>query len=157
MPLQFVHNNPTFAWMNPAEGTIETFKELGIYCPSCFSISKDLGLFAQALSKDTPRENLFIKWEVNIRELATAAESGCQWCSFIAVRVFNDPIASFSSHNASSETIIGCCGADKSGPSEKVTQAIQKIRTFLQKEPDAIVTLVAQPSDQLPDLSYGRI
>lgn len=54
MPLQLVHDNAIFAWMVPPDGTIETFKELGIYCPSCFSISKDLGSFARPSPKKNP-------------------------------------------------------------------------------------------------------
>ena len=31
-------------WVDkPGDGTVEIFKELGIYCPSCFSLSNDLG------------------------------------------------------------------------------------------------------------------
>ena len=157
MPLQLVHSNARFCWIVPAEGTIDILKESGNYCPSCFSITKDLSLFVRPPSEETPRENLFIKWIVNLRETATAAENGCQWCSFIAVRVFDNPIASFISRNASAETIVGCCAADESGPSKQVSKAVEKIRSFLLGEPDAELTLVAQPSDQLLDLSYGRI
>jgi hypothetical protein len=61
------------------------------YCPTCYSITKDLGIFARPRSSfPSTGEEVFIQWEIELSGLVTSASSSCQFCPLIACRLFGD-------------------------------------------------------------------
>src|SRR6202012_6012887 len=80
------------------------------YCPVCFSVSRDLAVLFWDVKPEDMEEDIAMHWDVHLGELADSAENGCHFCSFMAVRFFNDPLYTFFFGEAAELPVIGCCG-----------------------------------------------
>lgn len=60
------------------------------YCHVCFSISRDLCVFSTDRERSPTETGECIHWKADLRNLASTAEIGCSFCSFVPCRFFND-------------------------------------------------------------------
>lgn len=130
---------------------------LDLFCRVCMPVSRDLALFCGSRSTTPEQEKHFIAWKFTLADLADAAEKGCYFCGFIAVRFFNDRGYTFIYSNTEEKGALGCCMmADPGG--KAVTEAVERLRTMTEKYPGAWFELIAQPTDyDLPNHGFGRI
>jgi hypothetical protein len=137
---------------------IKEINDAGLfYCPTCYTITKDLGIFSRPERHDpaTGAEPV-VRWEVELSDLVTSASSACQFCPFIACRLFNDPCFTFVFSNNSTHTTIGCCGEAKvEDRDERVAQAVESIGKFVDNYPDTNVTIIAQLVNE--DWGVGKV
>ena len=127
----------------------------GAYCHSCFSISKNFTtVFPNAVLQRQGKEPV-VEWEIRLEDLVIAVEKGCQFCSFMACRFFDDPCFTFMYGKATSSTRVACCSkASRVDTTDFVLEALKNIRKFLTNHPDTSFTLVMQlirPEDSLCD------
>ena len=100
-------------------------------------------LFAAPWPFENGDEDRLIMWEVWLDTLANAAEAGCQFCSFMACRFFNDS-AMILLFGIVSSPVVGCCSQGKySPPGEDVRKAIEHLREQSRKFSNPSVTLLA--------------
>jgi hypothetical protein len=97
------------------------------------------------------KEDFFIRWEVKLAELADSAHYGCQFCGLMACEFFtgSDHIHVFVVGHVYNNP-LGCCGwgsGDGIERSEKLTEAIRRLRKFCGKHAEPEFTLIAQPQD----------
>lgn len=138
---------------------IEAFSSLDIYCSVCYPVSRNLGAFSRLAERSDEDPVAITKWQFELKELASSAEAGCHFCSFMACRFFDDVTYSFVWGATSTSTQIACCGdGSRTERTERVSSSLARIRTFLQKHTDADFTLVVEPFDYSKDrFSFGRI
>ena len=103
----------------------------GAYCHSCFSISKNFTtVFPNAVLQRQGKEPV-VEWEIRLEDLVTAVEEGCQFCSFMACRFFDDPCFTFMYGKATSSTRVACCSkASRVDTTDFVLEALKNIRKF---------------------------
>jgi len=128
------------------DGVVETLKSSGKYCPSCYTITRDLSVFA-----DPPEEIgdkvAVVFWELHIKDLVETADGGCHFCGFIASRLLNDPGFTFIySNHSSTQRVSSCCHqATRTEINKDVSNSVENLRKFLQDEPDANFTVAVEP------------
>jgi hypothetical protein len=129
---------PTFkTWTPPAGGIafvsqdLDKGKELryaGSYCPVCFPVSRDVVILFMESSPDV-KEQIAIKWDVFLGQIADSAESGCQFCGFMAARFFHDQMLTIDFGISVESPVTGCCGSAPKGElTEDVKEAIEHLR-----------------------------
>ena len=140
------------------ENGIEIFSLLGVYCRVCYPVSRDLAVFSRPHERDGDKV-VITTWDVRLDELASSADEGCHFCSFMACRFFDDRMFSFLYGNGSTTERIACCGdAPRSQKTESISRAIANIRSFAEKHLDAELSLVIQPRDySKDDLKFGKV
>lgn len=142
---------PMLRWAPPAEGLtlvqldLETDAELqliGGSCANCYPVSRNiLTLFAHDRSDGKPF--VAIAWDVYLGRLADAAERGCQFCSFMAVRFFHDEMCTFFFDKQVLAPVTGCCGSAPKGVlTNLVRQAVAHLRHHAGK--DIHITLLGE-------------
>jgi hypothetical protein len=130
---------------------VKEIQDAGLfYCPTCYSITKDLGIFARPKSSfPSTGEEVFVRWEIELSELVTSASSSCQFCPLIACRLFGDPGFMFVFSNGSGKTTIGCCGEAKvEDRDESCAEKVENLGKFVEENPDANVTIMVQPVNE---------
>ena len=141
MPEQY-----TYLTQKP-DNLIAAWSSSGQYCPVCFTVSRDLGVFSRQDAPDPKESNWYIRWEVNLHELAGSADDGCQFCCFMITRFFNDPMYTFFYGNGATNP-LGCCYLDDGHQkTNKVVDAIKRTLEMCEKHGNPTFTLIAQPDD----------
>jgi hypothetical protein len=137
----------------------EKLSEQGICCSACISLTRDLGVFSRSSEQYPKGPKNFVQWIIRLDALVEAATAGCQFCSFMADRFFDDRIYSFIWGTTPNHTKVACCFAGSAvPPSERVTRAIKSIQESLKKYPDAEFTLLVQPTDYEDEgMGFGRL
>jgi hypothetical protein len=129
------------------------------YCRNCFSISRDLSIFwkEQPGHSESPKD--YIYWEVDLRDLASAAEKRCSFCCFMACRLFDDTgiMKIWKTGIEQPKPPLGCCAlAEEELP--EVRRAIDRLRSFDKKYPDAFFGFIIQPIDySLESLTFTKL
>ena len=115
------------------------------HCRSCFSFSRDLSVFSEHLPTETGD---YIHWKASLRDVASAAERRCSFCSFMACRVFNDRglMRIWTTGIEQPKPPLGCCALDEEEVSE-VTKAIDRLHSLEERYPNGYFTFIIQPTD----------
>jgi hypothetical protein len=129
------------------------------YCRGCFSFSRDLSVFS-ILREDLPTETgEYIHWKASLRDLASAAERRCCFCSFMACRFFNDTSLTrvWTTGIEQPKPPLGCCALDEDEVPE-VKEAIDRLRSLEERYPDGFFTFIIQPTDySMEKQSYTKL
>ena len=130
---------------------VKEIQDAGLFHrPTCYSIAKDLGIFARPKSSfPSIGEEVFIQWKIEVSDFVASASSACQFCPLIACRLFSDPGFMFVFSNGSGKTTIGCCGEAKvEDRDESCAEKVENLRKFVEENPDANVTVMVQPVNE---------
>ena len=140
-PQGFVH-----CYQDADEGVKETLKAAGTYCPSCYTITKDLSVFAEPTDSIGTKAAV-VFWSFQLKNLVDTAEGGCHFCGFIASRLLDDRMLTFFySNNSSTQRVTTCCHlAVRTEVHENVLRSVASLRNFLEKEPDTVFTVAVEP------------
>lgn len=147
----------------------QQLRETGIFCPSCFTFSKDLlslsvpggQVVGLPTDLDEPCEEAII-WEISIQRLVDAADNGCHLCAFVTTHVFDNRRGHYMGFATLAEEgpgLMGCCArAARSEPSERVRDSVGFLRRFLEWYPDAQFMTVGIPMDRDPvTAAYSKL
>lgn len=147
----------------------QQLRETGIFCPSCFTFSKDLLSLSVPSGPatglptdlDEPVEEAII-WDISLQRLVDAADNGCHLCAFLATRFFDNRHGHYMGFAALAEEgpgLMGCCvRAARSEPSERVRDSVAFLRRFLERYPDAQFMTVGIPMDRDPvTAAYSKL
>jgi hypothetical protein len=129
------------------------------YCRTCFSFSRDLSLFSNERERLPAETGEYIHWKASLRDLASATERRCSFCSFMACRFFNDTglLSFWTTGIEEPKPPLGCCALDEAEVS-KVKEAIVRLRSLEERYPDGSFTLIIQPTDySLEEQSYTKL
>jgi hypothetical protein len=129
------------------------------YCRGCFSFSRDLSVFSMERERLPTETGEYIHWKASLRDLASAAERRCSFCSFMACRFFNDTglISVWTTGIEQPKPPLGCCALDEDEV-PKVKEAIDRLRSLEERYPDGFFTLIIQPTDySLEKQSYTKL
>jgi hypothetical protein len=129
------------------------------FCRGCFSFSRDLSVFSIERERPPAETGEYIHWKASLRDLASAAERRCSFCSFMACRFFNDAslIRVWTTDIEQPKPPLGCCALDEDEV-PKVKEAIGRLRSLEERYPDGFFTLVIQPTDySLKKQSYTKL
>ncbi|RDL37209.1 uncharacterized protein BP5553_04642 [Venustampulla echinocandica] len=129
---------------------LSVFKEKAVYCPCCFTISRDLSIFSSKLPLK-PNQTPIIRWSLDLLALVEATEARCTFCTFMAVKFFfRSGLLVFGVLELNND--IACCAAgDLSQVTEATEKAISKLREFCGKNPGAGLGMVVEPIDYVPE------
>lgn len=140
------------------QAILETDEKLNIpvpmrFCRNCFSFSRDLRFFSPEQQRSSALVEEYIYWKTFLIDLASAAESGCSFCRFMACKMFNDTgtIWVWSSGIQQPKPPLGCCALCEDELPE-VKKAVARLRSFEIKYPDAYFGFIIRPTDFSPDL-----
>lgn len=147
----------------------QQLRETGIFCPSCFTFSKDLlslsipGGPAAGLPTDLeePCEEAII-WDISLQRLVDAADNGCHLCAFVATRLFDNRrghYMGFAALAGEGPGLMGCCArAARPEPSQAVRDSVTFLRGFLDEHPDARYLTVGIPVERDPvTAAYSKL
>lgn len=129
------------------------------YCRNCFSFSRDLAVFSIEQQSNSAAQEEYISWKVRLRDLASAAEGRCTFCSFMACRFFNDIfIMSVWLHDIEQpKPPLGCCTLYE-GEVPEVKEAVDRLRSLEEKYPDIYFGFIIKPTDfSLERKSYTKL
>jgi len=128
------------------EGVKETLEAAGTYCPSCYTITKDLSVFAEP-SDSIGTKAAVVFWGFELKNLVDTAEGGCQFCGFIASRLLDDRMLTFFySNNSNTQRVTTCCHlAARTEVHKNVLNSVRDLRKFLEKEPNSHFTVAVEP------------
>ncbi len=136
-------------------GLEEIWKASGNYCPGCFTVSRDLGIFTNPKVLERMGSVFYLQWYVNYGLLADCAERHCQFCCFMLVRLFNNPHYTFLWTTGEQEGLFSCCAeAQDHGAHKDVVDAITRTREVSQKHGDIWFLVIARPLDFSNDTRY---
>lgn len=147
----------------------QKLRETGIFCPSCFTFSKDLlslsipggAVTGLPTDLDEPCDEAIL-WDISLQRLVDAADNGCHLCAFVATRVFDSRHGHYTGFATLAEEgpgLMGCCArAAPSEPSERVRDSLAYLRRFLEKYPDAQFLTVGTPMERNPvTAAYSKL
>jgi hypothetical protein len=165
MPIIFENNTGSWKpppegcvqFMNQVEGDIEMFKEHGVFCKACYTVSRDMTVLTSR-TPDDPRLRVF-RWSFELADLVEGAVSGCHFCGFFADRFFVNALL-ISGGKAWTRTNVACCSlASKDAEkSEKFLMDIAKLREFSEANPEAHFGFVVEPVQaSATDHHFGRV
>lgn len=126
-------------------GLVDAWSDMGKYCPVCYSVSKDLGVFSRPETTSFKISHDYIAWDVALSDLINSAEANCQFCCFMIDRFFNDPGYTFS-FGGDSKTSFACCYLDShASQSKNVADAVARTRKMCEKYEKPCFRVIAQP------------
>ncbi|KEF58642.1 uncharacterized protein A1O9_06568 [Exophiala aquamarina CBS 119918] len=136
----------------------EELKAKGRYCPVCYSVTKDLGIFSRPNEPHPRKSKLFLQWDVTLLDLVMSAEADCIFCCFMISRFFNDPMYTFYIGQEFGAK-FGCCYQNPSpSRAKEVLDAVARTRENCKKYGNPRFLLIAQPDDySVPDGRYERL
>lgn len=141
-----------------SEDLVDELKAKNQYCPVCYTVTRDLGIFSRPEKPNPAEARLYLGWDVTLQALVKSAEANCKFCCFMISRFFNDPMYTFFI-GAGMGAKIGCCH-QSSSPSQasEVVQAITRTREKCEKYGNLHFKLIAQPDDySVAEARYERL
>ncbi|PMD40315.1 HET-domain-containing protein [Hyaloscypha variabilis F] len=128
------------------DGVIETLKESSTYCPSCYTITRDLSVFAEPPDAIGSKAAV-VFWDFHLKDLVDTAEGGCHFCGFIASRLLDDRnLTFFYSNSSNTQRVTKCCHlAARTEVHKNVLRSVANLREFMEGEPDASFTVAVEP------------
>jgi hypothetical protein len=140
---------------------IQSWSDAGIYCPTCFAVSKNLRIFTSSRLTNPATDNYFIRWQVKLAKLANSASNGCHFCGLMACEFFvgSGHVQIFTT--SSQKNPLACCGyhlGDCLKHSDELNKAIERLEKFCERHEDPQFTFIAQPQDWDESIRrYGKV
>ncbi|KAE9367398.1 HET-domain-containing protein [Stipitochalara longipes BDJ] len=127
-------------------GVVEALQTLSTHCPSCYTITRDLSVFAEP-SDVIGSKAAVVFWSFQLKDLVDTAEGGCHFCGFIASRLLDDPSLTFMYSNSSNkQRVTTCCHlAKRTEVHGDVSDSVRNLRKFLDSESDANLIVAVEP------------
>jgi hypothetical protein len=137
----------------------EALRSLGLYCETCIPLSQDLAMLSDSKGKSIDELKSVIALDINLGQLCRTADAGCQFCSFLMLRLPTKSsrmrqifIAGFGAPSMMND--IACCSKS---PSDNKTNAfldrLAELRSLLAEQPDASFQFIVEPIQSPTDHS----
>ncbi|ETS80814.1 hypothetical protein PFICI_08343 [Pestalotiopsis fici W106-1] len=145
------------------------FVERSIFCPSCFDLAKKLTFLGlpswlrrfdvDAAMPDEMKTQII--WEVTLLDLVAAIEAGCQFCCYVAIRLFGS-LRARSIGQLLGESTPRCCalGSSTDDGADELQNIIVRLRSAARAvgTEEQVMGLICRPLDQDPDTrSFSKV